>query len=111
MIYRVSEIGSKLKYLRKGRGLTQQQLSEKLELSRCSISNYECGRRTPHLEELKGFAKFFGVGLDYFGIETQDERFELISRAKSVFCNEDIPKEEREKIYREIMRIYLSIGE
>ena len=105
----MSDIGKKLKTLRKGRGLTQLQLSEKLGISRCSISNYECDRRTPHLSELKRFAEFYGVSLDFFGIETKDERFELLIRAKSVFGNENIPKEEREEIYKQIMKIYLQL--
>lgn len=105
----MSEIGSKLKTLRKGRGLTQQQLSEKIGLSRATISNYEVSRRTPHLSELKRLACFYGVSLDYFGIETKDERFELISRAKTVFCDENIPKEEREELYKQIMRLYLQM--
>ena len=110
-LFSMSTIGTKLKTLRKGRGLTQLELSEKLDLSRATISNYEVGRRSPHLSELRRFAEFYGVGLDYFGVETTDEAFELLSRAKSVFLNEDIPKEERERLYREIMKIYLSIGE
>ena len=105
----MSKIGSRLKTLRKGRGLTQQELSEKLNLSRCSISNYECGRRSPHLADLRRFAEFYGVGLDYFGVESKDEKFELISRAKSVFLNEDIPREERERLYKELMLIYLEM--
>ena len=105
----MSEIGSKLKTLRKGRGLTQQQLSEKIGLSRATISNYEVSRRTPHLSELKRIADFYGVSLNYFGIETKEERFELISMAKTVFCNENIPKKEREELYKEIMRLYLQM--
>jgi transcriptional regulator with XRE-family HTH domain len=102
-------IGSKLKTLRKGRGLTQVELSEKMGLSRATISNYEVGRRAPHLSELHRFAEFYGVGLDYFGVETVDESFELLSRAKAVFANQDIPKEERERIYKELMKIYLEM--
>ena len=105
----MSSIGNKLKTLRKGRKLTQLELSEKLDLSRATISNYEVGRRTPHLSELRRFAEFYGVGLDYFGVETTDESFELLSRAKSVFSNPDIPNDERERLYREIMRMYLNI--
>ena len=104
-------IGNKLKTLRKGRKLTQQELSEKLNLSRATISNYEVGRRSPHLSELKRFASFYGVSLDYFGIVSQDESFELLARARSVLCNKDIPKEERERVYREIMKIYLELGD
>ena len=103
------DIGNKLKTLRKGRGLTQLELSKRLELSRATISNYEVGRRSPHLSELRRFAEFYGVGLNYFGVETQDESFELLSRAKAVFTNPDIPKEERERLYKELMRMYLEI--
>lgn len=105
------EIGGKLKTLRKGRGLTQHDLSEKLGLSRATISNYEVGRRSPHLSELRRFAEFYGVGLDYFDVDATDESFELLSRAKSVLCNKDVPREERERVYREIMKMYLSISE
>lgn len=105
----MSEMGNKLKTLRKGRGLTQLELSEKLNLSRATISNYEVGRRSPQLAELRRFAEFYGVGLDYFGVKTEDESFELLSRAKSVFCNTDIPKDERERLYKEIMKMYLNM--
>lgn len=102
-------IGSKLKTLRKGRKLTQVELSERLGLSRATISNYEVGRRTPHLSELRRFAEFYGVGLDYFGVETVDESFELLSRAKSVLCNKELSIEERTRLYKEITRIYLEM--
>ena len=104
-----SEIGNKLKTLRKGRGLTQFELSDKMQLSRATISNYEVGRRTPHLPELQRFAEFYGVGLDYFGVETTDESFELLSRAKSVFTNKELSAEVKTELYKEIMRMYLEI--
>lgn len=104
-----NEIGAKLKHLRKGRGLTQLELSEKVGLSRCTISNYECSRRSPHLHELRLLASYFGVSMDFFGIETQDESFELLSRAKAVFLNDKINKEEKERLYKSIMKMYLEI--
>ena len=102
-------IGNKLKTLRKGRGLTQLQLAISLNWSRATISNYECGRRVPHLDELKTLCHFFGVSMDYWGVETADESFELLSRAKSIFANQTIPKEERERLYKEIMKMYLDM--
>lgn len=102
-------IGDKLRTVRRGRKLTQQELAERMDLSRATISNYEVGRRSPHLSELRRFAEFYGVSLDFFGIEAQDESFELLSRARSVLCNSDIPKEERERVYREIMKMYLEM--
>ena len=104
-----SEIGMKLKTLRNGRKLTQQELAEKIGLNRATISNYEVGRRIPHLPELELFASFFGVGLDYFGIATKDEVFEVLSRAKEVFENEKISKDAKEDLYRELMKLYLAM--
>lgn len=105
----MTTIGNKLKTLRKGRGLTQVELAERMNWSRATISNYECNRRFPHLDELTALCHFFGCSMDYWGVETQDESFELLSRAKSVFTNKDIPIEERERLYREIMKLYLEI--
>ena len=105
----MNEIGSKLKTLRKGRGLTQFELAEKVGLSRCTLSNYECQRRSPHIHELRRLADFFGVGLDYFGVETQNEGFELLARAKNVLCNKEISIEERTRLYKEITRMYLEM--
>lgn len=105
----MSTIGNKLKTLRKGRGLTQVELAYRMNWSRATISNYECGRRVPHLDELTALCHFFGVSMDYWGVETEDAGFELLSRAKAVFTNQAIPKEERERIYKELMRMYLEM--
>lgn len=104
-----SSIGHKLKTLRKGRKLTQEQAAEKLGVTRATVSNYEVGRRQPHITELKRIAEFYGVGLDYFGIVPTDEVFDLISRAREVFNSEEVPKEKKEEVYKELMRLYLSI--
>ena len=104
-----NEIGNKLQTLRKGRKLSQQELADKMEVSRATISNYEVGRRTPHLSELKRFAEFYGVGLDYFGATSTDEIFELLSRAKDVFESDTIPKEKKEDLYLSLMQLYLSM--
>ncbi len=102
-------IGAKLKILRKGRKLTQEQLAERLGVNRATISNYEIGRRLPNLNDLKRFAEFYGVGLDYFGVVSKDEMFDLLSRARDVFESDAISKEEKEEIYREIMKLYLKM--
>lgn len=108
-IFVSGNIGSKLKTLRKGRRLTQQELADKLGVTRATISNYEVGRRSPHITELKRFADFYGVGLDFFGLTSTDEVFDLLSRAKDVFESESIPKDKKDDVYRELMKLYLSI--
>lgn len=102
-------IGNRLKTLRKGRGLTQFDLAQRMNWSRATVSNYESNRRVPHLQQLTELCNFFGVSMDYWGIETQNESFELLARARSVLCNEAIPKSEREQVYKQIMKMYLEM--
>lgn len=102
------EIGNKIKILRKVRGLTQQQLAEKLNVGRATVSNYEIGRRQPRLNELERIAAVLGVGLDYFGV-TPSDITDLIARAKLLFNDENISAADKEKIYKEIMKIYLDL--
>lgn len=101
------EIGKKIKILRKTRGLTQEQLAEKLRVKRATISNYEIGRRSPHIKELEDIAEALGVGLEYFGVGGS-ATVDLIARAKVLF-ESNIPAEEKEKAYKEIMRLYLQM--
>lgn len=102
-------IGNKLKILRKTQKMTQQDVADKLNIKRSTISNYEINRRTPSLNELKRIAAFYGVGLDYFGIASKDEILEILTRAKEVFANDQIPTAQKEELYKELMRLYLNL--
>lgn len=103
------EIGKKIKILRKTRGLTQQQLADKLNVKRATISNYEIGRRSPHIKELEDISEALGVNLEYFGFGGS-AAVDLVARAKVLF-DSDIPAEEKAKAYKEIMKLYLQIEE
>lgn len=58
------EFNEKLKELRKQKRLTQEELAEKLYVSRTAISKWESGRGYPNIESLKAIAKFFSVTVD-----------------------------------------------
>ncbi len=104
-----NDIGRKLKQLRKSRGMTQEDVAEKVKITRSTISNYELGRRTPHLKDLQKLAKIFNVGLDYFGISDADEAIDLLERAKEVFQNPDVDRITKEELYQEFMKLYLQM--
>lgn len=57
-------IGNNIKKLRKESGMTQEQISVKLCMSRQTLSNYETGKRIPAIYELVGLANVFKVSLD-----------------------------------------------
>lgn len=55
----------RLTQLRKSKGLTQQQLAEKLGTSRSNIGNYEIGKAPPRDGTKRAIADYFGVTIDY----------------------------------------------
>lgn len=64
------DFGTKLKELRKQSGMTQQQLAEKLGITKSVVSYYELSERTPSPEVLRDLALIFRVSTDYLlGIE------------------------------------------
>lgn len=58
------EFHEKLQQLRRQHDLTQEQLAEKLFVSRTAVSKWESGRGYPNLESLKSLSKLFGLSLD-----------------------------------------------
>ena len=103
-----NKIAKKIKILRKTRGYTQQQLADLLGVQRATISNYEIGRRSPHIKELARLAEILGVNLEYFGV-SNDDLADLIAKARVVFDDDNIPTEEKAKVYKEILKLYLQL--
>ena len=57
-------LGNKILQLRKKNGLSQEQLGEKVEVTRQTISNWELGETAPNPEQLKKLSKAFNVSID-----------------------------------------------
>ena len=97
----------KLKEARKAKGLTQQYISEQLNVHRSTIANYELGRRKPTFLELKKIAEILSVDVNYLieGIEI-DVTEDLLTRS-SVFLDKTIPVAKKDELFQEIMKLYL----
>ena len=59
------DFSEKLLTLRRANDLTQEQLAEKLEVSRQSISKWESGQSVPELEKIVALSVVFNVTTDY----------------------------------------------
>ena len=57
-------LGDKILQLRKKNGLSQEQLGEKVDVTRQTISNWELGETAPNPEQLKKMSKAFNVSID-----------------------------------------------
>ena len=58
------DIGTKLKELRTASGLTQEELSRIIGISRVNYTRYETGKVRPDYETLIKIADYFDVSLD-----------------------------------------------
>ena len=60
----MAQLSDMLTYLRKRKGLSQQELANTLKISRSAIGMYETGKREPDLETLEVFADFYNVDMN-----------------------------------------------
>lgn len=82
------EVGSQIKKFRSGLGLSQEELAEKVYVSRQTISNWETGKSYPDLHSVLLLGAVFGVSLD-----------ELVKGDVEIM-KEEIQKSEIEKLNR-----------
>lgn len=68
----MSELSGNIKVLRKGKGLTQAQLAERLGINRSVIGAYEEGRAEPKLSTLVLMSQFFDVSIDDLLLKSMD---------------------------------------
>lgn len=71
----MSNISSNIKYLRKKKGLTQQQFADEMEIKRSLVGAYEENRAEPKYELLKKIALYFELSVDDFINETINEKW------------------------------------
>lgn len=107
------EVGMKIRQLRKARSMKQDELGEVLGgLSRGQVSNLETGKRNLNIHQIKTLADFFGVSLETLGLKSDEvEVTDLLTRAKLIFENEIVPIEEKQELYEEVMKLYISAKE
>lgn len=91
-------IGSKIKALRKAKGLTQEELAKKLGVSASMVGQYETGLRNPKLETLERFASALGANITEI-VDLSDlspslnDALPLICKLKSILDNAPKSKE------------------
>ena len=89
------EIANRLVKLRKQSGLSQEELADKLGISRQAVSKWERAEASPDTDNLICLAKLYGVSLD--DLLNSDENIEDIARDKREQTEEAEKKEEKKQ--------------
>ena len=72
-------LGEKIKEARKQCGLSQEQLAEKMSVSRSAIAKWETDKGLPDIDNLKALAVFLNVSVDYL-LDDGERIDELVTR-------------------------------
>ena len=87
-------IGRRIAQLRREKGLTQEELSQKMEVSAQAVSKWENDQTCPDIASLPKLAKILGVTVD-----------ELLSGKEDAPVAQVLPPEERKDIKEMMLRI------
>jgi transcriptional regulator with XRE-family HTH domain len=80
---RKMKFNDRLRELRKGNGLTQDEFSKQSGLTRSAISMYERGEREPNFETLEKLADFFNVDMNYLLGKSDNRCRDVVSYLRS----------------------------
>ena len=94
----------KLACLRKREGLSQAEVSEKLDVSRQAVTKWETGTSRPSIENLQSLSRLYNVPLEYLLDESGDEL-----PAPAAPAAESAPEQKVQKKEKQWMRL-LVIG-
>lgn len=108
----MQDFGKRVKELRQRAGLTQQQLAERILVSKAAISNYELYERNPSPEILIKLARVFHVSTDYLlGIEEKiqvldvsdltDEDIEVLEQTAALLRKKNLEQKQTRRKKRE----------
>ena len=79
------ELGKQIYELRKKANLSQEQLAEKVGVSRQTISKWELGETAPDIKQAQVLSQVFGVSLDELtGNDTKEVIYEKVSNTEKL---------------------------
>lgn len=87
---KVYDFGQILQKLRKEKGLTQEQLANRIHKESSIISRYEKNLQSPTFETVRAFAAIFNVSMDYL---SGTEKSSTVSTTGLTAAQADIIKE------------------
>ena len=82
--------GEKIQKLRKEAGLSQEELSYQLNVSRQAISKWERDNGYPETEKIVRMSKLFNVSLDYLLNEEDTQKPEITPDEKGIYVSKEM---------------------
>lgn len=93
-------VANQLVKARETAGLTQDDVSQSLNISKTQVDSWERGQSIPSVEEFWALADLYGRSTDYFLLELPSMPKSLIFRMKAVDILDQLPKPARKTLIR-----------
>lgn len=116
-------VNEKISILRRDAGMSQDELAERLDVSRQSISKWESGKAVPDSDKIIALSEIFGVTTDFllkdseeFDISTDvsDEAENIVQDDQSnitpTYYNEDINSSEKKPDNKKLIKRILAVA-
>ena len=92
-------LGEKIRQARKNCGLSQEQLADKVAVSRSAIAKWETDKGLPDVGNLKMLARLLGVSVDYLLDEAETADGSVIREAYSLSsCGQGCKKVRKDRL-------------
>lgn len=105
------DVSEKILQLRKAKGFTQEDLAEKLGVSRQSVSKWESGQSVPELEKLVALSGIFEVTTDYLlkpsELDELSIKTEMLEKQQEELARENRKRKEKQFCILSSAGIYL----
>ncbi|MBA2871264.1 transcriptional regulator with XRE-family HTH domain [Anoxybacillus calidus] len=86
---KMKKLADNLKFLRKQRNWTQEELAQRLNISRSQITKWESGDQLPDLETLEKLSNLYEVSIDYL-IGRQFYKKDLLREVNRIYRTNEI---------------------
>ena len=113
------EFNNKLYELRKQKGFSQEELANRLNVSRQTVSKWEVGDSTPDMEKLVAMSDLFGISLDELVLDKSPEpapveqvpvKSELYSEIKTDIKEKVLTDKNKKKIRKGLLVTGIVLG-
>lgn len=102
--------GEKIQKLRKEAGMSQEELSYQLEVSRQAVSKWERDNGYPETEKIIRMSKLFHVSLDYLLNEEDEKRPELNSEEEGIYVSREMSEGFLSYQKRKLQKTGIAVG-
>ena len=114
------EFNNKLYELRKQKGFSQEELANRLNVSRQTVSKWEVGDSTPDMEKLVAMSDLFGISLDELVLDkapepapapvVQPAKSELYSEIKTDIKEKVLTDKNKKKVRKGLLITGIVLG-